>query len=157
MELDMQFKIEQVAIAPTDPARAKQLLIDMGLADWIEDTVTAAGSVGDRLTANVANLSFNYMPLATNLEFEILDYIEGDNWIKGDVPTVSHLGMHVTAEELESWKEFFISRGIFIAQQVHTSRHTNQFLIDNGRKYNYCIFDTRRILGVDIKMIVRIE
>ena len=153
----MQFKIEQVAIAPRLAVAAKRLLTDMGLAGWTEDTVKATGTVGDRHTSNMANLSFNYEASNGALEFEILEYTFGDNWLRGLPSIVSHLGMHCTAEELDQWKRFFADRGIAIAQEVFTDSHTNQFLVDCGRKYNYCIFDTRQILGTEIKMIVRID
>jgi hypothetical protein len=135
------------------------LLIAIGLANWAEDTVTAKGFVfGKPVEKSVANLSFNYEAFAGK-EFEVLNYIEGDNWLdyNNRHDSVTHLGMHCSAEELVDWIVFFDGRGIGIAQQVLTLSHTNQFLIENGRKYNYVIFDTRSILGVDLKLIVRIE
>ena len=70
--------------------------------------------------------------------------------------SVSHLGMHCTADELELWQEFFAERGIGIAQEVVTDSHTNP-VISGKRLYNYVIFDTKEILGVDLKFIVRLE
>ena len=41
----MKFTIEQIAICPKDPSKAKQLLKDMGAVDWSEDRVIAKGKV----------------------------------------------------------------------------------------------------------------
>lgn len=153
----MKFKIEQIAIAPASAELAKQLLREIGAQDWTEDTVTAAGDVWGNASENRANLSFNYELLNDAKEFEILAYQQGENWMQEHSPSVSHLGMHVTAEELERWREFFAAREIRVAQEVDTSSHTNPFLIETGRKYHYTIFDTRDILGVDLKFIVRRE
>ena len=150
----MKFFIEQIAIAPTNPAAAKQLLSEMGAVDWVEDQVVANGKVFGEDRSNIANLSFNY-ELAKSYEFEVLDYVEGDNWVEqGRADTVCHLGMHCAADEIWNWSEFFAARGIAVAQEVFTQSHTNESIKDS-RRYNYVIFDTKAILGVDVKFIVR--
>jgi hypothetical protein len=158
----MKFVIEQLAIVPPDREAAIQLLKDIGLTEWAEDIVVAEGAV---LCAsnkvNVANLAFNYqasdkdpsMPTITPLEFEVLNYRAGDNWL-GKFSGASHLGMHCTAEELTEWRAFFAQRGIGVAQEVDTLSHTNPN-IAGKRWYKYVIFQTRPILGIDLKFIVR--
>lgn len=154
----MKFKIEQIAICPKNPVAAKELLTAIGAADWSDDHVVATGKVFGENGTNEADLSFNYDIFAGN-EFEVLDYTEGHNWM--DDPrrgrdSVSHLGMHCSAGELDNWREFFAGRGIAVAQEVFTDSHTNP-VIAGKRKYNYVIFDTKDILGVDLKFIVRID
>ena len=155
----MKFKIEQIAICPKDPIAAKKLLSEIGAVDWSEDHVVATGSVFGEQGTNEADLSFNY-EIFDGKEFEILNYTKGNNWIDSSGRTernvVSHLGMHCSAEELEKWKEFFHQRAIKISQEVFTDSHTNP-VIAGKRSYNYVIFDTRPILGVDLKFIVRIN
>ena len=153
----MKFTIEQIAICPKDPSKAKQLLKDMGAVDWSEDRVIAKGKVFDNQSENTADLSFNY-DLIQGKEFEVLNYIAGDNWMKEQsrINSISHLGMHCTADELLNWRVFFDERGIKVAQEVFTKSHTNP-VIAGKRKYNYVIFDTKEILGVDLKFIVRIN
>lgn len=155
------FFIEQIALCPLDPLRAKSLLQAIGLTDWIEDHVVASGDIGELgMGTNEADLRFNYQatrPDAKPLEVEILHYTSGLNWMQRHVPSVSHLGMHVTAEELEEIRAKMTELNIPIAQEVFTESHTNAFLIETGRKYQYAIFDTRAILGVDLKFIVRRE
>ena len=152
----MEFKIEQIAIYPQHPERAKKLLQDMGAVAWVEDHVVATGEVFGRRGTNEANLSFNY-DLFDGKEFEILDYTDGNNWmLTHSRNSVSHLGMHCTADELLDWRKFFEERDIVVAQEVLTDSHTN-LVIAGKRSYNYVIFDTRDILGVDLKFIVRIN
>lgn len=154
----LNFKIEQIAIAPPNPAAAQELLSAMGAVEWVKDHVTASGEVFGVAGSNQADLAFNYEMFSPKREFEILHYTDGPNWLeKGLRPhSVSHLGMHCSAEELLKWREFFAGRGIFVAQEVFTERHTNPAIAGN-RWYNYVIFDTKAILGVDLKFIVRLS
>lgn len=158
----MKFIIEQVALCPKDPERAIKLLTAMGMTEWARDIVVARGVVEppehERNVAkveNVAHLAFNYQSLGQAKELEVLHYSAGRNWMDGHA-RVSHLGMHCSASELYEWKQFFKRQGIRIAQEVDTLSHTNP-VIAGKRWYNYCIFDTYAILGVDIKFIVRKE
>ena len=158
----MKFKIEQIAICPQHPEKAKRLLEEMGAGEWAEDHVVAEGKVFGSPGRNEADLSFNYDLIDGN-EFEVLNYTTGKNWMadreaKNDWPrkvnSVSHLGMHCTADELVEWRDFFKKRDIPVAQEVVTESHTNP-VIAGKRTYNYVIFDTKEILGVDVKFIVR--
>ena len=157
----MKFVIEQLALAPRNVAAAKELLNAMAgmvAEDWSEDVVHAEGNVFGEPGSNTANLSFNYKMFAGK-ELEILDYTEGDNWIDNFTRgrnSVSHLGMHCTSKELRAWRKFFADRWIPVAQEVKTKRHTNP-VIAGLRTYEYVVFGTKDILGVDIKFIVRID
>lgn len=161
--MKMNFFIEQIAICPPDPSAAIELLAAIGAANWAHDTVKAVGTVYEgNTTENVANLAFNYQlsptadPFPKSLEFEVLHYVSGDNWMQRHQPSVSHLGMHCTESQLLEWKKFFHDRGYKIAQEVDTQSHTNPN-IAGQRWYTYCIFNTRAVLGVDLKFIVRRE
>lgn len=151
----MRFFIEQVAICPADPVAAKKLLEDIAGVEWAEDHVVAEGKVYGAPARNEANLSFTYSILQGK-EFEVLDYTDGPNWIGegSKYNSVSHFGMHCSEMELGMWRDFFSARGIGIAQEVHTLSHTNP-VIAGKRTYQYVIFNTRHILGVDLKFIVR--
>lgn len=151
----LKFKIEQLALCPTDPEAAKQLLREMGAGEFAEDVVTASGFVYGEAGENVGQLAFDYELFKGN-ELEILHYTDGPNWMERHPNTVSHIGMHCTAEELVEWRKFFADRGIGVAQEVCTKSHTNPH-IAGKRWYNYVIFDTREILSVDVKFIVRLE
>jgi hypothetical protein len=154
----LKFKIEQVALCPADPDAAIELLTAIGAGDWARDHVCASGSVFGVEAGNEADLNFEYEMLQGANELEVLQYTKGPNWMDvrpdADPHRVSHLGMHCSAEELLGWRDFFFNRGIEVAQEVKTSSHTNPH-IAGKRWYNYVIFNTHPILGVDLKFIVR--
>ncbi len=150
----MKFQIEQIAIYPPNPEKAIELLTALGATEWVHDLVVAKGKIGDDDDrTNVGSLSFNYQ-LGDAKEFEVLSYQAGDHWMREHEYSVSHLGMHCDAGELHQWKKFFQRLNIDIAQEVDTQSHTNPIIVGK-RLYRYCIFDTRAILGVDLKFIVR--
>ena len=156
----MKFFIEQIALCPPNPAAAINLLKQLGLEEWVKDHVVAGGKVFGESGKNEADLAFNYentRPENKPLELEVLHYTSGLNWMAGRPPMVSHLGMHCTAEELEAFRRKFSDMGIRVAQEVFTESHTNPYLLEVKRKYQYVIFDTRDILGTDLKFIVRRE
>lgn len=161
----MKFVLEQLAICPPDRTKAIKLLREIGLTSWAEDLVVAEGQVfGGTKATNVADLAFNYQTeddamgnsptTKGNLEFEVLNYRTGPNWMANYEPSASHLGMHVTNQELHDWRKFFAARDIKVAQEVDTLSHTNP-VIAGKRSYKYVIFNTRQILGIDLKFIVR--
>lgn len=156
-----KFQIQQIALCPTNPALAMELLSALGLSEWFGDVVSAHGEVYSVVEPDSqAELNFNYQaggsdPEASKpLELEVLHYTKGTNWMAAHQPRVSHLGMHCTEEELAQYREFFAERGISVAQELHTDNHTNPVIVCK-RKYHYVIFDTYDILGVDLKFIVR--
>ena len=164
----LQFKIEQIALCPRHPERAIALLSKLGLEDWARDHVVASGQVFGAGGTNEADLAFNYQsdrnisnhgevhaPMGA-LELEVLNYTNGNNWMAHRPRRASHLGMHVTADQLAEFRAFFDSEGIAVAQEVFTDSHTNPHIKDS-RRYNYVIFDTFEILGIDLKFIVRIN
>lgn len=150
----MKFKIEQIAIAPRNTEAARKLLSDMGATEWIDDIVTGDGVVYGEAARNRAHLQFNYE--IAPCEFEILNYEAGDNWLvhrASPISAVSHISMHCTTEEAEQWKQFFADRNIILAQELQTVTHTNPAVGD--RRWKYYIFRTHPIIGVDVKLIVR--
>ncbi len=151
----MKFTVDQIAICPYDAAAAIKLLKELGAESWAHDHVVATGKVFDCPASNEANLAFSYDTIPDK-EFEVLQYTKGDNWMAEmlRINSASHLGMHCSEEELEEFKAFFFARNINIAQEVFTDSHTNP-VIAGKRRYHYCIFDTKRILGIDLKFIVR--
>jgi len=153
----MKFKIEQIALVPNDPERAMRLFEKIGLGEWAKDHVVAQGRVWEKIGANAADLAFNYQATSDKpLELEVLHYTQSPNWMERYGTSASHLGMHVTADELIEWRMFFFEEGISVAQEVNTLSHTNP-VIAGKRWYTYVIFDTRAILGIDLKFIVRRE
>jgi hypothetical protein len=158
----VQFKIEQLALKmnPRYEAQAQELLTLLGITDWVEDHVTAQGSVFEfrgTVQQNQAHLRFNYTALDQCRELELLRYEKGHNWLES-IPgaTVSHLGMHCSEQDLSEWHRALLAIGIVPVQEVWTTEHTNPAIADS-RRYHYCIYGTRHLIGTDLKFIVRYE
>ena len=165
-------KIDQVAIATMDSNDLVNKLKFLGLDDWISDIVVAEGTVRGIKDQNTAILNFNYQ---MGIEFEVLQYTSGQSWhdelrkYEGCANFLSHIGYHLKDKvdeygatllaeaQLQEIKRKFLAAGYKVAQEVLTLSHTNQYLIDQKRKYHYIIFDTRDELGFDVKLIVRRE
>lgn len=151
----MKFRIEQIALCAHNSKAAIELLTAIGLDEWVHDHVVANGYVNGEFGQNEADLAFNYQATSPKpLELEVLDYTHGRNWMDEREGRVSHLGMHVTPTELLEWKDLLGGMGYQIAQTVVTESHTNAH-IANSRRYNYVIFNTAHVIGVDLKFIVR--
>jgi len=146
--------IEQIAITTRDTEKTKELLGEIFGAEFITDEVEAVGTVFGTPTQNKAELNFSYQ--LGKFEFEILKYKEGDNWVErnGQEYGMTHLGLHV--DDIEAWKRKMSGLGFIIAQEVKTINHTNH-VIKGKRLYHYVIFDTREVLGFDLKLIKRLE
>lgn len=148
----LNMKIDQIAFAAYNDEDERWIKSVLGLTDaeWVEDQVVASGTVAGQPGTNTAKLLFNY---DYGIEVEILRYLDGPNYleeqgIKGG--QVCHIGMHYTGEGVVP------SFGPII-QQVETQSHTNPFLVENGRKYRYTIYDTQAMFGRNFKVIERIQ
>ena len=153
------FKIEQLAFVlnPLDRNRAEQLLSLLGWSTWVQDEVTANGHVHNSPAINVATLRFNYTAIDQCRELEVLQYTKGPHWYQyrqQNTALVSHVGMHVTEEQLAEWREKLTMFGLNVVQEVDTLQHTNP-LIKDSRRYHYVIFGAAHLIGVDLKFIVR--
>lgn len=147
-------KIDQLAFCSRSDDDDKLIKEFLQLADepWIEDTVTAKGTVGafDDVT-NIAKLQFNY---SLELEVEILRYLNGPNYLDlAAVPggRMCHIGSH------------FVGSGDVprvhapIIQQLVTQTHSNPFQAEHNRHYRYTIYNTYSRLGLFFKVIERLD
>lgn len=154
-------KIDQIAFLARSYGDVAAIKKQFRLTDasWTTDTVVARGYVrGSAPKAeNTAQLHFNY---DLGVELEILHYVDGDNYPDvGGVPSchLCHIGAHVQRDvRIPAALQGFVLASPII-QQVETISHTNSFLVSNGRRYKYTIYDTRLFLGVYFKVIERIE
>lgn len=146
-------KIDQIAYASYSEANTMAIKAHLGLEDalWVEDEVIADGYVNGKFGTNRAILLFNY---DLGIETEILRYVEGPNYLEAQgirPESVCHLGMHYTGEG--AIPKFDAS----VIQRVETQSHTNPFLLKEGRKYRYTIYNTRYQYGVNYKVIERLH
>jgi hypothetical protein len=164
----LAFKIEQIEIRPENRERARKLLEKIGLTNWIDDLAAACGTVGERTVQNVAQLSCCYDgEPAGPLKLELINFPSGANCMDGITQTlsskmgddtgsiISHIGMHCTLAELAQWRALLNEEGIAVVQETTTTSHANP-AVANSRRYLFCTFGTRHILGCDLKFIVRL-
>lgn len=146
----LNMKIDQMAFIAHNDIDVWRIKRNLGLseAEWVEDYCVASGEVRGVEGTNKARLLFNY---ANGIEIEILQYLEGPNYAES-VPGghLCHVGMHYSGEgDVPTFD-------VHILQRVETQSHTNPFLVKNGRRYRYTIYDTTPIHGVPFKVIERI-
>lgn len=154
-------KLEQIAIATNDTNKTIQALSSaFGLAGgWTMDVVEAKATVFGQEGENIAELNFNY---DLGFELEVLEYINGASWHDARVaqgaefPFLSHIGYHCTEREAQAQIARMALLGVNIAQEVHTKSHSNP-VIDGKRLYHYVVFDSKHLLGFDLKLIVRLN
>ena len=155
--------MNKFAIACKNPDEVKKWLnAILGVDEWHEDLVVAEGQVHPHQRPldkhkNKAELNFNYQ--LGQFEFELIHYKAGRNWLQ-DINTqednfLSHLGFHIDdPKRFEAvYKE--LKEHFNIAQEVVTESHTNEAIKDE-RRYRYVIFNSRNMLGFDLKIIQRL-
>lgn len=157
-------KFDQIAFYSRNLPRTRALLkVLFGLDQWVSDIVTGEGLVwGRKVTGLKGELCFNYQ---TGVELELLCYPEGQGWHASRGPLkdlfssksifLSHVGVHVA--DMAKARLPYELKGWYVAQEIWTTHHTNPYLVENGRTYHYVVFDSRDIIGVDLKLIERIE
>ena len=149
--------LDQIAFYAPDVYAQEAIKVMLGLdqAEWTEDIVTGEVKVFNEPSAvSKAKLLFNY---DHGIELEILTYLDGPHWHMpsparpNPMPRnsfMSHIGFHVNDEPLPDlrWP---------IAQSMITTHHTNPAIA--GRAYQYVIYDTKKLLGIDLKYIKRLR
>jgi hypothetical protein len=156
----MTIKIEQVAIhVPDVDEYTKRLGDTFGLDQWVFDDVVGNVSLHSQGIRHVscARLGFNYQ---LGYEFELLHYVSGPNWhedrkVDMTKPFMSHKGCHV--DDIDAAIAHWQGKGLKIIQTMHTTSHSNPYLIEQKRTFKYAIFDTKDQLGFDYKLIQRIQ
>ena len=161
-------KLDQIAytsINEMDAFTTKKML-GLHLSDWIKDSMVgdmevftqdSLGQVDSHIIPVTADLEFNY---DNGVEIEILRFTSGTvNYISHlakDAGEICHIGHH-----LEDGEEFsdVVPKGMFLAFRTITTSHTNEFLNQTGRKYEYRIYYPNSEAQTDVayKYIKRIR
>lgn len=164
-------KMDQIAFYCNTEKAEKIIKATFGLTDetrWTKDNVISENRIypqhGKPYTCRaIGHLQFNY---DLGVELEILNYSEGSSWHNhlptkialrgGFTPFISHIGIHLNYDE-DFPNEDFISesRCWRLVQHTITFQHTNPYLLEKKRKYEYRIYES--VPGTYIKYIKRIE
>lgn len=154
-------KIDQIAWYAHNEDQVREIKAKFGLLDkeWIEDIATGDVQVNRMdgstiLGSSTGHLRFNY---DLGIELEILTYISGPHWHEDNADFVigrsflSHIGIHMGEGEVP------FDTASRVVQRMTTTQHTNPYLLEKKRTYDYRIRDTRKTLGHFTKYIWRIE
>jgi hypothetical protein len=151
----MELKIEQIAFHVADVRTTVEAYRELGFDSWVFDTVEASGIIRGRDGSNVAELAFNY-DIIPGKELELICYKKGPNWLADHKAfNLSHMGMHCDADQMFKIRKELDGMRAYPIQEVWTTAHTNP-AIRTSRRYHYLIFDSRKLLGFDLKLIRRI-
>ena len=123
---------------------------------WVHDEVMAKGFVRmfGRVCVNKAHLAFNY---SGTLEIEVIEYLGGANFHSYTPGCISHFGIHMDSKKEFDDQFHSLKTQWELYQHVTTVSHTNEYLLERKRTYEYAIFDTRPAIGHFTKLIRRIE
>lgn len=149
--------IEQIALINDSGNSLYHGLSLLGAKEWSHDVVTTLARVGNDAPAEQqAILHFNY-EVIPGKELELIHYTSGTNWLERAKARsgLSHMGMHVNSIDGASIMLYnAVGKELEIAQEAVTMSHTNPIIKDT-RRYRYRIFNTRKLLGFDLKFIER--
>lgn len=153
--------IEQIAFVVKNSEQADELQRILsnyfGAQEWVRDVVDAEGYVFGQdpkaIHSNRADLRFNYQGVKGGLEFEIIHYLQGPNYLQGQSEGLAHMAVHVT--DMDAAITHLKDKGFNLLQDVRTVYHSNENVPDY-RRYHYTIYDTRKVLGFRLKLIERL-
>lgn len=150
------YEFHQTAIFAADQDAAVQLYRDLGYENWIEDNAELKGILDGKPVVTKARMQFNYDVFGGELEF--LTY-EGPNrhaeqGRTGLPPFISHMSTYVDDvrwHTVQMYREF----GMLPYHRFITQNHTNPAVVGKKR-FIEAIYDTRALLGFDLKMIQKV-
>ncbi len=157
------YVFHQVAMyAPEGVHDAVRTYRSMGFDEWHRDNallegVQRAGDGSWHAVEVSAEMAFNYQALPMELEF--LNYSghghrHEERSKLSRIPFISHMSVHVDSvrAQMELMKSVYGMEPYWL---FVTSHHSNP-AVKGKKRFVECIFDTRRMLGYDVKCIERI-
>lgn len=151
-------KFHQVAIYHAWPEKAVEDWTGMGYSKWIHDSATLTGTEWFEQSSKIGYMWFNYDILPMELEYVRYDSPtrhSGDERT-GDTPFISHMSTYV--DDVDATVHRINQEHDWLPyHQFLTGEHRNPAVIERGLRFKEAIYDTRGLLGFDIKLIQRIE
>jgi hypothetical protein len=161
-------KMDQIAYFCYSEKAESKLKRTLCLIDgWIEDYVICDNMIYplngvQYVSRAVGRLQFNYN---LGVELEILRYDSGSSWHNHlptkmalqstFLPIISHIGIHLDDNENFPDMGNMIELGWRLVQQTKTLSHSNPYIVEKKRTYEYQIWET--IPGTYLKYIKRIH
>lgn len=161
-------KFSQVAICVPHIANHIDLMKNLNDClgfDMYSDSLRMKGDINGMVADVDLLLSFNH-DLFDNTELEYITSANMTHWHhdlarnNGYKPFLSHFGAYLDEEEFDSVVADLVERGYKMIQNTESYNHSNKRAGDedeSSRHYNDVIFDTRLIMGFNIKLTKRVE
>lgn len=152
-------KFHQLSVYHADPEKAIHFWKERGYDKWLYDFTRLVGTECDEPIDKHEEVWFNYDLF--NHEFEYIRYDNGqlsrlyphENGQHG--PFMSHWATFV--DDLDSKMEEIQSEfGLKPYCLVRTFEHKSPVLNASRKRFYQCLYDTRRLLGHDVKLMQRV-
>ena len=151
-------KFHQVAVYHIRPDTAVHEWAGMGYSNWVSDVATLIGTEWGHRSEKVGEMWFNYDILPMELEYvhySTTTRHSGDGRT-GHIPFISHMSTYVEDVD-DTVKRISEEHDVEPYHKFQTSGHLNPSVKERGLTFREAIYDTRHLLGFDIKLIQRIE
>ena len=146
------YQFHQIAIYAANQDNAVDFYKEMGHTDWIEDFAILHGWLDGELVETKAHIQFNYDIMPMELEF--LTYMGPNRHTAqgrdGVVPFISHMSVYT-----DDVFDVAMNMPMKPYHRFVTRDHMNPGVRDKKR-FIECIYDTRNVLGYDIKFIQKV-
>lgn len=154
-------KFHQVAIYVAEMTTATGWWEDRGYTAWVWDTATLRGVEKDDSgeyvhSTKVGHMAFNYDILPCELE-----YVRYETPTRnptddrdGSEPFISHMSTYVS-DIKDEISRLYVNHDVQPYHRFYTSEHHNKGLPE-GTYFEEAIYDTRRFLGFDLKLIQKV-
>ena len=150
------YQFHQVAIFTDDQGAALWQYYKLGYERWIHDTAELKGLLHGEEVITKADMAFNYDIMPMELEF--LTYHGPNRHAQegrtGRIPFISHMSVYVDDVRAEA-SQLYTNHEMLPYHRFITQNHSNPNVIGKKR-FIECIYDTRVLLGYDLKLIQKV-
>lgn len=155
-----KLKFHQVAIYAHEDVigDAIEFWVNAGYDNWHEDSADLVGSENGRGLSKAAHMFFNYDILPLEMEYVSYEGLHRNSRDdrSGIPPFLSHFSTYVEDIEAEVLR-IQDETGLLPYHRFITQGHDNPVVIEKGVRFKEAIYNTRRWLGYDVKMIQRVD
>lgn len=158
------YQFHQVAMYTKEPQKAMGYWRSRGHHKWIEDHATLRGYITDPNTGVVyqssvqAEMWFNYTVQPMELEFLTYHMGTSRHSLAGNdrpsAPFISHMSVYVD-DIMREILEHEIAFGYLPYHRFVTTGHSNPG-VQNKKRFIEAIYDTKGLLGYDVKLIQKV-
>lgn len=156
-EAVFDLKFHQIAIYHHDPEMAMEEWCEMGFNNWTGDRAELVGTEWSMPSSKVGTMWFNYDIAPLELEYVKYnrEYRHSADDRDGHPPFLSHMSTYcedVYSVAYRLWSQY----RLVPYHRFVTKNHLNPYVLEKGIRFMEAIYDTRNLLGYDVKLIQRV-